>query len=198
MLMKALSAMLRSRTRPALEHTRWVGELVRTQRAALVQAAMSEGLLADEALDAIQEGAATLLGRRDWSHLRADPEQAGRLLATLVRNHARNARRRHSRRDVSLEALPVEQEADLTGRDLDGALAEAEAHLALTGCLSTLKQTQRSIVIARFFEGSSGHEVATQLGLTPGNVAVILHRAQTQLRGCLQESRVKFGVTAER
>lgn len=196
MLMKVVSSMwLAPRARKELDRTRWLGTLVQAHRHALTHTALDEGLTADEALDVVQDAAATVLGRADWKRLEDAPDEAGRLLVTLVRNHARNLRKRHWRKDVGLDALPEENEVDVASRQLDDALEEAQAHIALTGCLSTLKATQRAVVVARFFEGSSGAEVAQALGLTAGNVAVTLHRARQQLKSCVESSRVRFGVT---
>lgn len=194
MLMKAVSALLVPRARKELDRTRWVGELVRARRAELVKAAMAEGLLAHEALDVVQDGALSLLDRSGWHHLKDDPDGAAKLLATLVRNHARNLRRRHHRRGEGLNSLTPEQQCDDAALALERALDEAQAHIALTGCMNTLGQTQRAVVVARFLEGDSGREVAQQLGLTAGNVAVILHRARGQLRSCIEASQVRFGV----
>lgn len=195
MLMKAVSTMiLVPRAKRELARTRWVAALIGEHRAAMVRAALDEGLSADESLDAVQEAALTVLGRQEWARLDEAPDDAARLLATVVRNHARNLRKRHWRRDVSLDALPEAAEVDLAARQLDEALEEAQAHVALTGCLATLKETQRAVVLARFFEGSSGLEVAQSLGLTAGNVAVTLHRARKQLRSCVETSRSRFGV----
>jgi RNA polymerase sigma-70 factor (ECF subfamily) len=191
MLLRTLSArFLGPRSREGVARAHWVGALVQAQRSALMKAATDEGLTPDEALDCVQDAAATLLSRADWSTLEGD--DARRLALTVVRNHARNGRRRHWRQDVALEALPESLEAD--GRALDEAVEEAERHLLLTGCISTLKATQRAVVVARFFEGSSGAQVAQALGLSAGNVAVTLHRARQQLKECLVRSRSRYGL----
>jgi RNA polymerase sigma-70 factor, ECF subfamily len=183
---------------PELEFSQWVGALVRSHRAALVRAAMAEGLLAQEALDAVQEAFATFIQRREWRALPRDIDDAPKLLTTLVKNHARNLRRKHSRKDEGMDALTGNAEVDTAWRQLDELMIEAEEHLKLTGCIATLKEVQRTIVTARFFEGASGLEVADEMGITPGNVAVILHRAREQLRGCLDASREHFGLAAPR
>lgn len=181
---------------PELEFSQWVGRLVRTHRGTLVRAAMGEGLLAQEALDAVQDAFATFLQRPEWRSVPRDGDDAPKLLTTLVKNHARNLRRRHSRKDEGMDALTGNAEVDTAWRRLDDLMVEAEEHLRLTGCIATLKEVQRTIVTARFFEGTSGLQVAEDMGLRPGNVAVILHRAREQLRGCLEASREHFGVSA--
>jgi RNA polymerase sigma-70 factor (ECF subfamily) len=155
---------------PELEFSQWVGALVRSHRGALVRAAMAEGLLAQEALDAVQDAFATFIQRREWRGLPRDTD----------------------------DAPTGNAEVDTAWRQLDELMVEAEEHLKLTGCIATLKEVQRTIVTARFFEGASGLEVADEMGITPGNVAVILHRAREQLRGCLESSREHFGLAPRR
>lgn len=185
MLMKVMSTLLRPVTRRALPRTQWLGGLVREHRAALVRIAVSEGLTGDEALDAVQEAAMTFLARAAWSSLESRPEEAIRLLATLTRNQARNARRRHGRDSAPMAtALGVADQAP----SLEDQIAQAQHHVALTGCIQTLKGTQRAVVMARLLEGDSGEEVARALGLSTGNVAVTLHRAREQLRVCVERS----------
>jgi RNA polymerase sigma-70 factor (ECF subfamily) len=188
MLLRTLSAkFLGPRAREGVSRAHWVGALVQSHRATLIKAAVDEGLTPDEALDCVQDAATTLLSRSDWSKLDAD--FARRLALTVVRNHARNGRRKHWRR---VEKLDESLEADTRG--LEAALEEAEQHLLLTGCISTLKATQRAVVLSRFFEGNSGAEVAASLGLSAGNVAVTLHRARQELKDCLIRSRDRYGL----
>jgi RNA polymerase sigma-70 factor (ECF subfamily) len=179
---------------PELEFSTWVGQLVKSHRASLVRTAMREGLLAEEALDAVQEAFATFIQRREWRSLPRDTPDAPKLLTTLVQNHARNLRRKHSRKDEGMNAITGNAEVDSAWRQLDELMIEAEEHLKLTGCIATLKEVQRTVVTARVFEGTSGLEVAGEMGLTPTNVAVILHRAREHLRGCLEASRDHFGI----
>ena len=179
----------------ALDFTTWVGGLVREYRTMLARVARNEGLTADEALDAVQEGFATFIARPGWQSTR-DLDAARALLTTLVKNEARNTRRLHSRKDLAMEAISDAVEVDEAWRQFDELLIEAHEHLRLTGCIATLKEVQRTVVTTRIFEGASGQEVARELGLTPGNVAVILHRARESLRGCLAVSRGAYHLTA--
>lgn len=194
MFLKSISALvLGPHARRQLDRTHWVGELVRAQSSALVRAAVAEGLEADEALDVVQSAAMTLLQRRDWQHLEHDLPGATALLVTLVQNTARNTRRRSHRAHLPLEGLNEDQQRDDAAEALELALDEARAHVSLIGCIDTLAAIQRAVVVARFFDGESGRNVAAQLNLSAGNVAVILHRAKGELRSCLQTSRKRFG-----
>src|SRR3954470_18361276 len=70
-----------------------LSQLVRTRRAALAALARAEGVTPEDAVDCVQEGLCTLLERTDA--LPADDHGLGGVLATTVRNAARNRRRRH-------------------------------------------------------------------------------------------------------
>ncbi len=67
-----------------------------TMRGDSPRVARREGIGAADALDVVQDAFHTLLGRSGLSRgLRGQPEGAARLLGTIVRNAARNLRRRH-------------------------------------------------------------------------------------------------------
>jgi RNA polymerase sigma-70 factor (ECF subfamily) len=56
----------------------------------------------------------------------------------------------------------------------------------LAGCLETLAERERSVVLLSFFADKAAGEVAGELGLSPGNVRVIRHRALGRLRECME------------
>jgi RNA polymerase sigma-70 factor (ECF subfamily) len=136
------------------------------------------------ALDVVQDAFHTLLGRPDIEELRARPGDAARLLSVIVRNAARNVRRRHrnTRPHVDLDAaqLPAAEPPP------DDALDQAATVVQLAGCLSQLGDIHRQIVTLRVLEELSGEEAARTLGLTPNHVAVLLHRARKELERCMQ------------
>jgi RNA polymerase sigma-70 factor (ECF subfamily) len=77
--------------------------------------------------------------------------------------------------------------------DLYGDLEEPQAPEAaevdqakLGGCLGKLAERARSVLVLTFFSDKAAEEVGRELGLTPGNVRVIRHRALLQLRACLE------------
>lgn len=190
MLVKTFSRVMLPATQRAVPRTEWLGELVRRHHAALFRVGADEGLTPDEALDAIQDAAATFLTRSLWLDLASRPDEARALLMTLTRNHARNRRRRAGRH---LASLPDEPDVpDTTVETLAAEVEHARRHILLTGCISTLRDTQRAVIVARLLEGSSGEAVAKELGLTPGNVAVTLHRARERLKACVIRSERRF------
>lgn len=160
----------------------WVTRLVRAERPRLVAAARSEGLADAEALDAVQDGLVTFLGLPATADVVEKDDEGARLLATVVRNAARNRRRRHH------HARPHDGDPDALGDDDDDVVARierAEARLAMSACVAALGPGQQRVVMMRVLDELSGDEVAAALGTTPGNVAVILHRAKEKLRACM-------------
>lgn len=163
----------------------WVTRLVRDHRGALAAVARSEGLLADDALDAVQDAFETFLGLPHARRLADEDDDSRNLLAILVRNHARNRRRRHdlARPHVTdstiLEGIVDDRES------VDALIAYAEEHVLAFQCVEKLGDVQRRVVVLRLLEDRPGVRVADLLGTSPGNVAVILHRAKRELRECM-------------
>jgi RNA polymerase sigma-70 factor (ECF subfamily) len=162
----------------------WIAGLARDHAGRLAALARREGVGAIDALDVVQDAFHTLLGRPDIARLQHRPVEAARLLSAIVRNAARNLRRRHHRArphvDVDAAAL-VDAE-----RLPDDALEHAATVVQLAGCLSKLGAVHRQIVTLRVLEELSGEEAAHALGLTTNHVAVLLHRARKELERCMQ------------
>jgi RNA polymerase sigma-70 factor (ECF subfamily) len=140
--------------------------------------------MASDVLDVVQDAFHTLLARRDISELQSRPGDAARLLSMIVRNAARNLRRRHhlARPHVELDAEVLAAGAPRA----DDTLERAATVVQLAGCLSKLGDVHRQIVTLRVLEELSGEEAARALGLTPNHVAVLLHRARKELERCMQ------------
>lgn len=164
----------------------WIGALARDHAAALAAVARREGLAPADALDVVQDAFQTLLGRPEKDALRDKPDDAARLLGTLVRNAARNHRRRHfrARPHVDADGEPLADPAPPP----DARLADADTATQLSGCLAKLGDVHRHVVTLRVLEELSGAEAARELGLTAGHVAVLLHRARQQLADCMAAS----------
>lgn len=164
----------------------WVAGLARDHASRLAAVARREGLTAADALDAVQDAFHTLLARDDAKALRDCPDEAAHLLVAIVRNAARNARKRHHRAkphvDVDDAGLIAPEPAP------DAVLNQAQAAAQLVGCMASLGDVHRSVVTLRVLEELSGDEAARELGLTAGHVAVLLHRARKQLERCMQRA----------
>jgi RNA polymerase sigma-70 factor (ECF subfamily) len=161
----------------------WVSGLARAHAGRLAAIARREGATAADALDLVQDAFHTLIGRPDAPELRTRPDDAARLLGAIVRNAARNLRRRHdhARPHVAVEDAEL---AAATPTPAD-ALEEAVTQAQLVGCLAKLGDVHRHVITLRVLEELSGDEAAAALGVTPGHVAVLLHRARKQLAACM-------------
>ena len=162
----------------------WLSGLARAHAGRLAALARREGVAASDALDVVQDAFGVLLDRDDLHALRARPDDAARLLTAIVRNAARNLRRRHyrARPHVELEAAEVSSRAPLP----DEAMAKAATVDQLAGCMARLRDVHRQIVTLRVLEELSGEQAAHELGLTESHVAVLLHRARKELARCMR------------
>jgi RNA polymerase sigma-70 factor (ECF subfamily) len=163
----------------------WVGRLVHRHRASLAGVARREGLGPDDAFDAVQEAFHDFITLPETGALLDEADRARKLLVTLTRNVARNRRRLHAvarphaTDQGTLDALPA------GGATVEETIAAAEEHIRLAGCLRTLAEAQRAVVTLRMLDEVPGEDAARVLGLTPGHVAVLLHRAKAQLLACM-------------
>jgi RNA polymerase sigma-70 factor (ECF subfamily) len=164
----------------------WVTRLVRQHRSQLVAVARHEGLTAEDAFDAAQEAFTGFLILPQAQEL-VESEWAGHTLVALVRNVARNARRLHA------VARPHASDDATVGALADGAapaderLEALEERGRLRRCVARLADVQRAVVTLRMLDDRPGEEVARELGLAPGHVAVLLHRAKAYLRLCMKD-----------
>jgi RNA polymerase sigma-70 factor (ECF subfamily) len=117
------------------------------------------------------------------------PGQRAAAAFTMVRNAARNARRRHHRR---MPHVLIEDEGPraMPGSDSDAEalIAHAEETVRLRACIASLCTAQRAVVTLRLLEEKSGEDVATALGLSRGHVDVLVHRAKVSLRACMRSN----------
>jgi RNA polymerase sigma factor (sigma-70 family) len=163
----------------------WVGELVHRHRRELAAVARSEGLTAEDAFDAVQDAFQTFLTLPAAHPLVDAGDPSRKLLVTLTRNVARNRRRLHAQArphvgdPESLAALPA---ADAGADEL---IAAAEDQIRLHRCVQSLAEVQRAVVTLRMLDDVAGEDVAHALGITPGHVAVLLHRAKANLLACM-------------
>jgi RNA polymerase sigma-70 factor (ECF subfamily) len=163
----------------------WIGRLVRDHRGYLLRLARREGLGGEDAFDVVQEAFQTFLTLPAAQSLVDVPEDSRRLLSVVTRNAARNRRRlaavaRTQATDTAtFDALPSQS------ANVEELLATAEEELRLRGCVAELGERQRAVVTLRMLEEFDGDDVARTLGITPQNVAVLLHRAKANLVRCM-------------
>lgn len=163
----------------------WVGKLVHDHRAQLIAVARAEGLGAQDAFDAVQEAFGSFLTLPAARTLVDAREDSRNLLVAVTRNLARNRRRLaavarpHDADPERLAALPASDPG------VEELLAAAEDQVRLRGCVASLGELQRAVVTLRMLDEIDGQDVAGALGITPGHVAVLLHRAKANLLTCM-------------
>jgi RNA polymerase sigma-70 factor, ECF subfamily len=173
-------------TRSRVGFTSWVEHVAREHTRRLAAVARREGLTGEDAVDAVQEAFVTFLQLPQARAMATlDADVAG-FLGVIVRNAARNARRRHHRTQphVSVEDHPIADALEST----DVWIERAERHAAILGCVQKLSEIQRHVVTLRLLEEVSNADTADALGLPPNRVAVLLHRAKLALQQCLADS----------
>lgn len=99
-------------------------------------------------------------------------------MATLMRSRSRRRHREHLaavRGDVSVEGATA-------SRDVLAAIdAEADAQ-AVLDALGRLPERYEAVISLRYLSELTAAETATAMGISRGNVAVLLHRAMAALR----------------
>ncbi len=170
---------------PACCCTDWISGLARTHAGRLAAIARREGLGAADALDVVQDAFHVLLRRPDSEGLRDRPDDAARVLVAITRNAARNLRRRH---DHARPHVEIGDQLAAAVPPADEQLDRAVAVTQLESCMAKLGDVHRHVVTLRVLEEVSGEQAARELGLTPGHVAVLLHRARKQLELCMQHA----------
>lgn len=169
----------------------WVGALVHRHRDHLLRAARREGLSPEDAFDVVQEGFQNFLTLPAARDLVDAGDDARKLLVTLTRNLARNRRRLaanarpHDSGDDVIAALPAET------TDVEQLLASAEDAVRLRGCVKSLGEVQRAVVTLRMLDELTPPDVARTLRISPGHVAVLLHRAKAQLLSCMTDAAAR-------
>ena len=56
-------------------------------------------------------------------------------------------------------------------------------------CLAALPERERAVLVMTFYDDRPADAVASELGLSAGNVRVIRHRGLERLRGCMHGRR---------
>jgi RNA polymerase sigma factor (sigma-70 family) len=136
----------------------------------------------DEAEDILQEAFVRSIGRTD--SLRS-PESATAWFYRVLRNAITDHHRREGTRSRAFLRLAVETEQEAPGPD--GEL-EAVACACVMALVDTLKPEYGAALRRVDLDGVSVRGFAEEVGITPGNAGVRLHRAREALRRQLARS----------
>lgn len=133
---------------------------------------------ADAAADLVQQVMTLTLEQLRGGGLR-EPERVLSFVLGSCRMTVMQQRRTDRRRQDLLERY---------GDGLPAAevlIAPRLDHQRVADCLDRLPQRERSVLVMSFYEEQPSDVVATQLGLSAGNVRVIRHRGIEKLRRCV-------------
>ncbi|OFW00440.1 MAG: hypothetical protein A3I61_04880 [Acidobacteria bacterium RIFCSPLOWO2_02_FULL_68_18] len=155
----------------------------------LYRAARGMGCGRDEADDLVQEVFVTFLNGLDRFEGRAEVRT---WLFGILHHKIQERRRMQAREELhdSIDEI-FESRFDARGNwtrppvEPDREAASREAGAAIRDCLDGLSPLQRAVFQLRQVEDLSAAEVGKILGQTITHVGVLLHRARTRLRACL-------------
>lgn len=137
---------------------------------------------AHAAADLMQQVMALTIERLRAGELR-EPERVLSFVLGACRLTVMDQRRGERRREDLLQryadALPL---ADLH-------IAPRLDHQRVADCLERLAERERAVLVMTFYDDQPSEAVATQLGLSAGNVRVIRHRGIDKLRRCVDAGR---------
>jgi len=102
----------------------------------------------------------------------------------IVRNKWREWIRRNQRYDLTDNEL-ASLDADIAAWQTERASGNSPVFEALENCLARLPENLMETVRAFYFEGRSGEESASHLGIAPAAVRKRLQRARLLLKQCL-------------
>lgn len=164
--------------------------VVREHTKPLFRAARGMGLAEDAAEDLVQDVLATFLSTLDRFEGRS---QVGTWLFGILHKKIFEYRRGHARdeRNDSIDDV-FESRFDTQGNwtrppeDLDRLLESKEAGVLIEGCLEHLPGSQRAAFTLREIQDLDTPEICEILGISVSNFGVLMHRARTHLRECLE------------
>lgn len=129
--------------------------------------------------DLVQDVLATVIARVREGAVR-DAEKLGGFVLGTARMHVTNRVRTETRRSKLLAVYgdPRASDAELE----PAAKAELER---VGGCLAALGERERTVLLLSFYAELDAVAIGGELGLAPGNVRVIRHRALARLQACV-------------
>src|SRR5210317_1941926 len=77
------------------------------------------------------------------------------------------------------------------GNDADRQIENSELKDALDSCIQNLPEKYRIVFMLKTVQRYETEEICNELGITASNLWVIIHRARTQLRKCMEDNWFK-------
>lgn len=162
----------------------WVAHLVHRHRARLLTYARRRGLAPADALDVVQDTFASFLTLPEAQSIARVGDDAVKLLTVIARHNILNRRRKVARHDTwpDLEVIDALPSSD--SGSSEALLLHAEELARTYGCLRGMSRLHRAAVLLSTLDEQPGEDVAASLGVSPGHLRVLLHRARAHVRAC--------------
>ena len=167
-----------------------VREVVHTYLPQILRAAAGAGLEGQLAEDVAQSTFLTFL---ETAHRFEGRSRVRTWLFGILYRKIAEARRKVGREEATEDIDAVfEQKFDANGswiqppRPVDSELYASEVRREIEGCLDTVPSKQRMAFVLREVEELGTEEICKILDVTRTNLGVLLHRARTRLRECLE------------
>ena len=165
-------------------------EAVQEHARPLLRAAKALGFPAQEAEDMVQDVFTTFIERIDRFEGRS---QLRTWLFGILHNKALE-RRRATAVDDRMDPIDTvfESRFDANGQwarppaELERLLLSKEAGVLIHLCMEELPANQRGVFVLREVEGIETTEICKILEISVTNLGVLMHRARTRLRECLE------------
>ena len=156
----------------------------------LYRAARGMGFRNEEAEDLVQDVLTTFLETLD----RFEGRSQVRTWLFGILHRKVFERRRDSYRDERHDPIDevFESRFDTNGKwtrppeDLQQLLESKEIGAAIEQCMDELPTVQREVFVLREMEGSQTREICKIMSISATNMSVLLHRARTRLRECIE------------
>ncbi len=82
------------------------------------------------------------------------------------------------------------------GRNPEALMQNSQLREVLGHCINQLPESLSAIFVVREIDGMTAEEICKEFSLSPSNLWVILHRARTRLRRCLEKNWFQKTATA--
>jgi RNA polymerase sigma-70 factor (ECF subfamily) len=162
----------------------WVADLVHRHRGRLLTYARRRGLSPADALDVVQDSFASFLTLPEAQSIARVGDDAIKLLTVIARHNILNRRRKQARQDTWPDVDGIDALPSLDADSNEELLLHAEELARAYGCLRGMSRLHRAAVLLSALDEHPGDDVAALLGVSPGHVRVLLHRARAHVRAC--------------
>ena len=157
---------------------------------------------AEIAKDLVQE--TFLAGLKSAKNFQGAATERTWLIAILKRKVIDYYRKINSKKGKAEVRINYSSQSDSAGDWLEENVADpfstlendqienAELGQAIQECISKLPKKQSAVFVMKTIRGLSTEDICNELGINPSNLWVMVHRARTNLMGCLNENWFKL------